>query len=430
MMSFYDKCQQVTVKVNGGSGVLFQPMTEEYSYILTAKHTLYQDEETMHTPIEENSIEAIGIEVEFIKKYEHNELDIAILKIEKVNIETPLKEFEEVSKSKSYELYGYPGYKRNENVNIEEQIENFEVSLSSTSRNKVTLDNPKFSTIAEIKGVSGGGVFREVGELIYLVAIEYEMNAKKNSIATHQRIDAISIEAFEKIIDDNRAELVPLYPPYMNDFNLLLDDIFLLNGLMIEKEKVITFLKDIAKNDIKCNISPKEIHDLYKDKLFSKEEYINELLNKELWVRYFEFLVLSKLIDNDEICIDNIDKIYTKRKFLFVKTDDWTSLVKEIFSYNLKSLNKNGTLCIACDIDTKPDICEIPPELLKQINNVPSRRMKINEAISSPIEEISIQHIHNFQKKFIVNQSVLLGLNIDKIEEKVKDEARSTFREN
>ena len=256
------------------------------------------------------------------------------------------------------------------------------------------------------------------------------MNAKKNSIATHQRIDAISIEAFDKIIDDNRGELVPLYPPYMNDFNLLLDDIFLLNGLMIEKEKVITFLKDIAKNDIKCNISPKEIHDLYKDKLFSKEEYINELLNKELWVRYFEFLVLSKLIDNDEICIDNIDKIYTKRKFLFVKTDDWTSLVKEIFSYNLKSLNKNGTLCIACDIDTKPDICEIPPELLKQINNVPSRRMKINEAISSPIEEISIQHIHNFQKKFIVNQSVLLGLNIDKIEEKVKDEARSTFREN
>ena len=42
-MSFFEKCRQTTVIVEDGSGVLFQPMTESYSYILTAKHNLYND---------------------------------------------------------------------------------------------------------------------------------------------------------------------------------------------------------------------------------------------------------------------------------------------------------------------------------------------------------------------------------------------------
>lgn len=42
-MSFFDQCKQCSVMVDNGSGVFFQPMTEEYSYILTAKHNLYND---------------------------------------------------------------------------------------------------------------------------------------------------------------------------------------------------------------------------------------------------------------------------------------------------------------------------------------------------------------------------------------------------
>ncbi|HFU74692.1 MAG TPA: hypothetical protein ENK66_00445, partial [Arcobacter sp.] len=366
-MTFFERCRSFTVKVSGGSGVLFEPMTEDYSYILTAKHNLYTDPNTMQEPIEEILIEACGIEINFNQsnRYVHETLDIAILKIEKINIETPLKEFEEPSKDLNYEFYGYPKYKRDENPKIEQQIENYEVKFSKKDSSLVTFDNPKFINIEEIRGASGGGVFREADDKIYLVAIEYEMNARENSQASHERIDFMSIEAFDEIIEDNNSELVPLYPPYMNDFNMLLNDIFLLNGLMSEREQVASLLKDIAENDINCNICPKDIYDKYKEKLLVKDDYINELTNKELWIRYVEFLVLSKLIDMDDISIDSIDEIYTKRKFLFAKTNDWTSLVKEIFSCDLKSLNKNGTVCIACDIDTKPDMCEIPPNILK-----------------------------------------------------------------
>ena len=426
-MSFPTICKNATVIVdNRGSGVLFQPMTEEYTYVLTAKHNVENEDGSPISKEALNITSAIHdlIVIEKIYRHKDNNIDIAIVKIRKIECEEIFIQTEEPTIDERYKCYGYPDTRDNTVIhNLTLQVRDFSNSI-------IEFTNDDSSPIEEVSGFSGGGIFnfKENDGIVYLAGIEFGMDTYADE--TNNIVKAVFIKTLDKIIEDNSEELVPLYPPYMNDFNLLLDDIFLLKGLMIEKEKVMTFLRDIAKNDIRCNISPKEIYDLYKDKLLNKDEYTNELLNKELWIRYFEFLVLSKLIDTEEICIENIDKIYTKRKFLFAKTNNWTSLVKEIFSYDLKSLNKNGTLCIACDKDTKPDICEIPPELLKNINIVSSRRMNIKEGISNPIEEISIQHIHNFQRKLIQNQSVLSGLDIDKIEEKVKDEAKNTFRKN
>ena len=55
-MTFFERCRNFTVKVNGGSGVIFQPMTDDYSYILTAKHTLYSDPKTMKVSISKNKL--------------------------------------------------------------------------------------------------------------------------------------------------------------------------------------------------------------------------------------------------------------------------------------------------------------------------------------------------------------------------------------
>ena len=42
-MNFFEKCRACSVIVGNGSGVLFQPMIDEYTYVLTAKHNLYND---------------------------------------------------------------------------------------------------------------------------------------------------------------------------------------------------------------------------------------------------------------------------------------------------------------------------------------------------------------------------------------------------
>lgn len=89
-MSFSEKCRKCSVKVDEGSGVLFQPMTEQYSYILTAKHNLYDDDNndqevysyTHPKDLSDIEIKHINnnVSIVILNKFEHSSLDIAILK--------------------------------------------------------------------------------------------------------------------------------------------------------------------------------------------------------------------------------------------------------------------------------------------------------------------------------------------------------------
>lgn len=433
-MNFSEKCRQCTVIVNGGSGVLFQPMTEEYSYVLTAKHNLYNDT-TQGSYTQPKNIEDIkitlhdGSEKNIVKKYEHYSLDIAILKIDKVKIESPLKQFNELKDLDAYKFYGYPETRRRE-LKVEDRIQFFDLVVGEITNFKIVSRNIEHFQQQSIVGCSGGGVFKEDGDNFYLVGIECRMDAQSTTEENNTRLRFIFIEAFDEIIEQNPSELEPIYPPYMNDFNLLVEHIFLLTGLMIEKEKVTNFLKSIVDTQVKDTVVPKQIFDKYNIGLLTKEEYKNELTNKELWTRYLEFLVISYLVDSQSITIDQIDIIYKKRKFLFAKTNDWTTLVKELLSYDIKSLEKNGTVCIACDGDKRPDICEIPSMLVNRVNEVPPVKMQINRAISSPSEDLNIQHIHNFQKRILENQGNLSGLGITEIQMRIINEAKTIFKEN
>ncbi len=423
-MSFFERCRNFTVKVNGGSGVIFQPMTEDYTYVLTAKHNLYEDPETMKIPIEKNEIQAIDIIINFIDKYEHNELDIAILKIKKIDVETPLKEFIEASEDNTYNLYGYPGYKREGSENIEEEIENFRVNFPKKSNNKITFDDPAFTGAKGIKGVSGGGVFREDGESIYLVAIEYEMN---DSRATHQRIDMVSIEAFDEIIEQKQSELEPLYPPFMNDFDLLVDDIFLLNDFEDKRDLIRNKLKYLVRQAIR-QIKPLDIKEEFKNELFVKGHDVNNISNNKLWSMYLEFILLAILLDNEEdINIDKIKEIYKKRKILFAKTNRWIELKEDILKSNLYGLEKNGIVLIACDGDRRPHKCELNTKTILNIANPPQiEEMQINSGIDYT-KDFKYKHIFSVEKHMLDNESAFDNSTNINIKDKIKEVLQNVF---
>jgi len=395
-MTFFERCRSFTVKVSGGSGVIFQPMTDEYSYILTAKHNLYNDPDTMKEAKKIIEIEACNIEINFNQsnKYEHETLDIAILKIDKVDIDTPFKEFEKLSKDLQYEFYGYPKYKRDESDEIEQQIENYAVNYSKQDASLVTFDNPKFAKVEEIIGASGGGVFREEDGKIYLVAIEYEMNAKEKSKATHERIDFRAVEAFDEIIENNK-ELVPLYPSYMNDFSLLLDDIFILNSM--DDIKVQNLIRNEFKylaRELSKKFKPIDIKKKFENDLLVYGQDINEFTNKELWSMYLEFLLISMILDNSfPLNIDTLEDINKKRKFLFAKSNKWILLKPEILKSNLYELGKNGTVVICCDGDRRPRTVKFSGKTLSKIDNVPhSSEMRIDKGIDYS-EDFKYKHI-------------------------------------
>jgi len=203
-----DKYEKFVIVVNNGSGIIVLPKTEEYTYILTAKHILYEDKETMKKPIQNHIIKGKGLKVKFLKKYEHDTLDIAIIKIKKLDTETPLINFSALDNNQ-YDLFGYPAYNRN---GEEYKLDNFKLTANKTKNDEkiIIFDEKDYSGQEVIEGVSGGGIFRELNNEIYLIAIEFEMNSKETK-RRDRRIKTVLVKAFDEIVEKYSDELVEIY---------------------------------------------------------------------------------------------------------------------------------------------------------------------------------------------------------------------------
>lgn len=420
-MNFSEKCRRCSVIVDGGSGVLFQPMTEEYSYVLTATHNLYndtnQDSYTQPKNIEDIKITFHdGREKNIVKKYEHDNLDIAILKIDKVEIESPLKQFNEVKNGDTYKFYGYPENRRGESK-VEGRIQFFDLVVGEVTSFKIVSRNIEHFEQQSIIGCSGGGVFKEDGNNFYLVGIECRMDAQSTGEENNTRLRFIFIEAFNEIIEQNQSELEPLYPPYMNDFNLLISNIFLLNDYESRRDFVRDRLQYLSKTYI-ATISPIVIKSEFENDLLINGFDINNVTNSELWQMYLEFALLSIVIDSQEkLTVDKIKNIYKKRKILFAKADRWVELKEDILKSNLLGLQKHSTVFVACDGDRRPNKVDISYSIIDVTRPPQPEEMRIDQGINY-IVDIKYKHIYAIEKLLLDNEEKFVtatGIDIDKI---------------
>ena len=75
----YDIAKKHTVKVCNGSGVLIQPNSTEFSYVLTARHVIIDYANSPNTDVEVINID--GNKIDVIDKYLDRDLDLAILTV-------------------------------------------------------------------------------------------------------------------------------------------------------------------------------------------------------------------------------------------------------------------------------------------------------------------------------------------------------------
>ena len=119
-----DDIRKYVVVVNGGSGCIFQPVDKEYSYILTAKHNLTDNNNRIDTLIRfqynKNKWEKLPIEIDSLvegKNYlSHPDKDIAILKINRITDLEPIHRIDTndiLQEPDNYCLCGYPETRRN-----------------------------------------------------------------------------------------------------------------------------------------------------------------------------------------------------------------------------------------------------------------------------------------------------------------------------
>lgn len=104
-----------TVKVMEGSGVIICPFTDEYSYIFTAKHVINEID------IDDIHIESVnGLDIRVLDKLEHNDIDLAILKVSKVAEGIHFYESNYKNFSQNLKLYGYPEQNRHQEKVIDQ----------------------------------------------------------------------------------------------------------------------------------------------------------------------------------------------------------------------------------------------------------------------------------------------------------------------
>ena len=352
--------KRYTVILDEGSGVLFQPLDETITYILSAKHVFYKrvpndngpDTKELKTHIsyhfsdnqnEPNEIEIINGENYFEHSVENVDAAILILNVNlgfnKIFIDEDCIVFDECF------LCGYPS-KIDDNIN--DRYSNYQINRKvDTTNNGYFRLETNFGNLnhEDIKGFSGGGILRLNSNNINVIGIQ---SSTITDYANGQ-IDIVPINKFIEIVKKNY--LSEMIPSFLTSFNYLKDKVFDISAGILDENISYTrkLLKHKTLDVINSDITPFFIKDLFKDRLLINEND-NAILNDELiYITWLEFLTLINIAK--EVCCnkDDLEGIFSMTRLLYKNTsDDWQSdnFLGDCLSSNYLGLNENGTVFI------------------------------------------------------------------------------------
>ncbi|MBS5907478.1 MAG: ABC-three component system protein [Dysgonomonas mossii] len=422
-----NRLRSLTVKVNQGSGCLFQPFTTDYSYILTARHVI-KDVATTAITIEWKTADR-AIILELLEPPYYDEDDkmrdgAAIIKVKRIDIEDilPVYKKELNFDESNYKLCGYPLKRRKENDSYrsndiklkEDRLDNF---LEAEIQGR-----PIFK---EVEGMSGGGILREAGCNIELIGIQSEMAAKDDDEILG-RTNLIPMNLFHDLIE--KKGLSPLIPSYLACFSHLKQFIFPLNNLESTNIPLKDYLSSRVKSKFCESVFPHQLLEKYKENLLISGHSSANLFNKHLWISFLEFIVINLMREpTEDISIESINDYLSKNKFLFGISDKWQDLIQDIYKSNLKGLTKGGNIIISTDIDKMPTLVSIPKTSVANIAKVQpdDEKLQIDSGIDI-FKDFGLFHIYKYQRDLIDKQFEYSN-DFSSIPQFFKDKMNDTF---
>jgi hypothetical protein len=366
-MSLADYCKTYTVKIETefgyGTGCLFQPSTEEYTYVLTAKH-LFQNNDKSETQTEINdSVKIVRSinngELTSLELYHHGELDLTIVKVELINgLESLLYSFQIPQYPTEVALFGYPKIRDEQNstsaVEYKLLAEN-KVQLYRPEDKKVEIEPKQYQNHGSIIGFSGCGVFETKTNSIRLVGIEVSMADDHDD--AEGRMLFIPLREFKSIIKKNAlAELTPLCK---TNFKYVVNHSFgAIPGILGVTKDI---LHDLAENSISNFITPIDVMNIIDiGQAILKDEHQSYIDHIHFWTVWLEFLVLNRFVskvENGESKKEWLEKIFKYQHFLFLETSDWTTHLEDlIFFWRQNMEDKNKMLLVSSFPDTCPNL--------------------------------------------------------------------------
>lgn len=385
--------KRYTVILGGGSGVLFQPLDENKTYILTAKHILYKDvkndrgqntgKELLDKINFSYSNNQSNSQVFEIKKgenyFEHDDADAAILVLEEnlgfndIFIDDRTTGFDDFS------LTGYPNSKRNADDKYDRHIIN---NLISSNDNLILLRlSVDHLGHDQITGFSGGGIMKINGDSLLLSGIQSKTPIKECS----GEIDVVPIKRFEEIVDENN--LSKLLPNYFSKIDLLINAILEFNQTNPTVIAKFQSAFKIQSKQIKC-----ELKDFHKNIIISKSSILNSSLkSKAFWLSFIEYALIISLLEDKDFNEDLFLKISRHRKFVFSdSSENIYNVYKDVAHFASENIENDCQVLLA----TK-DIPKTEKTRRMSMDKVPKNIFNVddNESIDRIVARKKIKEI-------------------------------------
>lgn len=384
MSHISDLIKEHIVIVDNGSGVLVQPMTEEYSYILTAKHNILVDRKDS----ESGTKEIVKIELKNYKGdelhakgiYKHQTLDVAIICIDFYpDINThPCQKI--LGMDDNIWLYGYPAHLRKKYSSVNQWIESYNLVPHDLSHEKIIFKNKETTIKIDIDGFSGGGLFYvdEAKNQFFLMGIDSACTSHGEYV---DRIEGIPIGVFNELLSDN--ELATLKPLHLSDFKYLIDQTFpkkyyehLADFKWICFTHVVDILKKILMNQV-GGIETSPLYILKNNLQYLEVNHQDEsdLENIELWSALLELILLNSLIDNenyDEFKMKtDIEALFKEFRIIYINsTKNWEAHYESIITTNTDGLNDNGKIILVTGCSPMSEAVISADDVQEVIDNI------------------------------------------------------------
>lgn len=309
-----------TVILGGGSGVLFQPLDETKTYILSAKHVFYEKVKNDNGPdieklkdrlsfrLSNNQDTPIEVEIRLKENYfEHfdKNIDAAILILNENLGFNQIFIDERTAGFGDFNLTGYPESKRQSDDKYDKQIisdlNSYDDSLITLRLVVNHLDHD------QITGFSGGGIIKINGDSLLLAGIQ----SKTPTGNCNGEVQAVPIKRFAEIVQQNN--LSQLLPNFFSKIDLLLSSIIEFNQTRPSLQPKLQGALRLQARQIKCDLK-----DIYNRKILNKSAIkSNSLSSKQFWSSFFEYALIISLIEDREFNEDLLSTMNKKRKFIF-----------------------------------------------------------------------------------------------------------------
>jgi hypothetical protein len=348
--------QKHTVKVNEGSGVLIQPMSADYAYVLTAKHCLKVDPDNLNSAfIKHHKVYSFDkIKIPVLDVICHDTKDMAILIIASKPEHELMVSCDPLQVNDQLMLCGFPNDRRE----ADEEYSAFQYRFLHRSGDRLTLSSEVPGVVySNVIGFSGGGLFTLglLGNPILLCAIETKMDGNVDK-EYHGNISAIPISEFEQLINDPSKSylnkpLAPLLPLHLSSFEHLCEFSFDVSrgwanndGLSLVQE----CLRGTATEGIKINLYPYELLVKFEKFLKVHRRPKSESRSRGLWVSFLELLTISILVDKPEVVdIEYVESMLGSRRLMYIgETGVWREYLSDILQSGLENLNQDGIVIV------------------------------------------------------------------------------------